>query len=74
MIEALAALPFPNIDPVALQLGPIPIRWYALSYIVGILLGWWGITRALRQKTLPAPALPGVLLTPQLSISTRYGR
>ena len=31
MIEALAALPFPNIDPIALQLGPIPIRWYALS-------------------------------------------
>jgi phosphatidylglycerol:prolipoprotein diacylglycerol transferase len=55
MIEALAALPFPNIDPIALQLGPIPIRWYALSYIAGILLGWWGITRALRQKTLWAP-------------------
>jgi phosphatidylglycerol:prolipoprotein diacylglycerol transferase len=55
MIEALAALPFPNIDPIALQLGPIPIRWYALSYIAGILLGWWGITRALRQKALWAP-------------------
>ena len=55
MIEALAALPFPNIDPIALQLGPIPIRWYALSYIAGILLGWWGISRALRQKALWAP-------------------
>lgn len=32
---------FPNFDPVALHLGPIDIRWYALSYIAGILLGWW---------------------------------
>jgi len=31
---------FPNIDPVALYLGPIPIRWYALSYIAGFILGW----------------------------------
>lgn len=31
---------FPDIDPVAIQIGPIAIRWYALSYIVGILLAW----------------------------------
>ena len=36
----LLALPFPNFDPVLLQLGPFAIRWYALAYIVGILLGW----------------------------------
>ena len=34
------ALPFPAIDPVALALGPVLIRWYALAYIAGILLGW----------------------------------
>lgn len=28
----------PNFDPVALQLGPLAIRWYALSYIVGFVL------------------------------------
>jgi phosphatidylglycerol:prolipoprotein diacylglycerol transferase len=32
---------FPDFNPVALSLGPIDIRWYALSYIAGILLGWW---------------------------------
>jgi phosphatidylglycerol:prolipoprotein diacylglycerol transferase len=37
----LFALPFPVIDPVALELGPVVIRWYALAYVVGILLGWW---------------------------------
>ncbi len=53
MIEAV--LPFPNIDPIALQLGPLAIRWYALAYIAGILLGWWGIMRLLRQKAFWAP-------------------
>ena len=50
MVQAL--LPFPHIDPVALQLGPIAIRWYALGYISGIVLAWWGILRVLRQKQL----------------------
>jgi phosphatidylglycerol:prolipoprotein diacylglycerol transferase len=31
---------FPEFDPVALQIGPVAIRWYALSYVVGILLAW----------------------------------
>ena len=44
------ALPFPDIPPDvftipgfhlgSLSLGPFPIRWYALAYIAGILLGW----------------------------------
>jgi phosphatidylglycerol:prolipoprotein diacylglycerol transferase len=33
-------LPFPAFDPVLIAFGPIAIRWYALAYIVGILLGW----------------------------------
>jgi phosphatidylglycerol:prolipoprotein diacylglycerol transferase len=50
MIEAV--LPFPNIDPVAIHLGSWGIRWYALAYIAGITLGWWGMVRVLRQKAL----------------------
>jgi phosphatidylglycerol:prolipoprotein diacylglycerol transferase len=34
------ALPFPMIDPVLVQIGPFAIRWYALAYIAGIVLGW----------------------------------
>ncbi|MEI8395688.1 MAG: prolipoprotein diacylglyceryl transferase [Rhodospirillaceae bacterium] len=36
----LFALPFPNIDPVALELGPLVVRWYALAYLAGFLSGW----------------------------------
>ena len=31
---------FPNIDPTLVQIGPFAIRWYALAYIVSLLLGW----------------------------------
>jgi len=44
------SIPFPDIHPEiftvpalhlgGMTLGPFPVRWYALAYIVGILLGW----------------------------------
>jgi phosphatidylglycerol:prolipoprotein diacylglycerol transferase len=34
------AIPFPAIDPVAISLGPLAIRWYALAYLAGFILGW----------------------------------
>jgi len=36
----LFVIPFPAIDPVAVSLGPFAIRWYALAYIVGLIIGW----------------------------------
>jgi phosphatidylglycerol---prolipoprotein diacylglyceryl transferase len=36
----LHVIPYPHIDPVLVHLGPFAIRWYALAYIAGILLGW----------------------------------
>jgi phosphatidylglycerol:prolipoprotein diacylglycerol transferase len=36
----VSALPFPDFDPVLISIGPLAIRWYALAYIFGILLGW----------------------------------
>ena len=32
---------FPEIDPVAIALGPLQIRWYALAYVAGLMGGWW---------------------------------
>jgi len=34
------ALPFPNIDPILIEIGPFAIRWYALAYVLGLILGW----------------------------------
>ena len=34
------ALVFPHLDPVAIEIGPLQIRWYALAYIAGLVLGW----------------------------------
>ena len=34
------AIAFPAIDPVAVEVGPLAIRWYALAYVAGILIGW----------------------------------
>jgi len=33
-------LSYPDIDPVALALGPIKIHWYGISYVVGIVAAW----------------------------------
>src|ERR1700737_1400169 len=41
----LFAIPFPAIDPVAISLGPLAIRWYALFFIVGRWCGG-GFSRA----------------------------
>jgi phosphatidylglycerol---prolipoprotein diacylglyceryl transferase len=57
----LLALPFPNFDPVLLQLGPFAIRWYALAYIAGILLGWLYARAIIRRERFwggPAPMTP----------------
>ncbi len=37
---AFAVIPYPVINAVAFHVGPFPIRWYALSYIGGLGLGW----------------------------------
>ena len=37
---ALTALSFPEISPALIEIGPFPLRWYAISYIVGLMLAW----------------------------------
>lgn len=42
-----------HLSPVALDLGLFQIRWYALSYIAMIVLGWWYLTRLIREPGAP---------------------
>ncbi|MEM1382115.1 MAG: prolipoprotein diacylglyceryl transferase [Pseudomonadota bacterium] len=70
----ISVIPFPQIDPVAvtIPLGfvDLPIRWYALAYIAGLLLGWrlcvWLVKRPAlwpENRAPMTPAQPEELLT-----------
>jgi len=45
---------FPVIDPVLIELGPLTIRWYALAYIFGILIGWHLIRKMAQEPPILA--------------------
>ncbi len=52
----MLALAFPAIDPVAIQLGPLVVRWYALASITGIVIGWrYGLWLCRRRPDLVSP-------------------
>ncbi len=34
-------LEYPNIDPVAVAIGPVTIHWYGLMYLIGFVAAWW---------------------------------
>ncbi len=53
-------LNYPQIDPVAIALGPVKIRWYGISYVIGILGAWWLLNRR-------ADLQPGVWTRDQVS-------
>lgn len=48
----LFAIPFPPVDPVMLQIGPLAIHWYGVAYVAGILAGWWYARRLIANKAL----------------------
>ena len=48
----LLAIPYPAIDPVALRLGPLAVKWYGLAYVAGLLLGRFYIKALLQQGRL----------------------
>lgn len=45
-----------GLDPVALQIGPLALRWYSLAYIVGIVAAWWLLLRMVRRPGSPMTA------------------
>ncbi len=52
LLLPLVALPFPAVDPVAIAIGPLAIRWYALAYIVGLIGGWFYARRLASREAL----------------------
>jgi len=55
---------FPVFDPVAIAIGPVVIRWYALSYIGGIVLGWIYARALVKNEKLWGG--PAAMTLPQL--------
>ena len=54
----LLTIAFPVFDPVAIAIGPFAIRWYALAYIGGIVIGWLYARALVKNEKLwggPAP-------------------
>ena len=50
----ILSIAYPEIDPIIFEIGPLAVRWYALAYIVGLLLGW----RYMRYLAARDPAGP----------------
>ncbi|MDP3802368.1 prolipoprotein diacylglyceryl transferase [Brevundimonas sp.] len=46
---------FPEFDPVLFSIGPLDIRWYALAYVAGIVVGWWYAARLAKDNALWRP-------------------
>ena len=53
----IPVLLFPQFDPVIVQLGPLAIRWYALAYITGLVVGWRMVRRLVRKSPVVATEL-----------------
>lgn len=54
----LLALPFPMIDPVAIEVGPLVVRWYSLAYLAGIFIGWLYLKRLVARRDLWPGGVP----------------
>ena len=52
MAGSFAALPYPHIDPVFLELGPLQFRWYGLMYLIGLSAAYFLIRHKAGAKGL----------------------
>jgi phosphatidylglycerol---prolipoprotein diacylglyceryl transferase len=56
-------LTYPDIDPIAIQLGPLQIHWYGIMYLVGFVGFWWlGYLRAQQPHSPVKPQQIGDML------------
>lgn len=74
---------YPDIDPVALALGPLKIHWYGLTYLGGLFFAWWLANRRARRPDSPIQpeqvddliffAAMGIVLGGRLGYALFYG-
>ena len=51
-----------NVDPVALSLGSVQIRWYGICWAVGFLLGYLLMSRVYKHEKMPEWAMDSLLI------------
>ncbi len=74
-------LKYPEIDPIAISLGPLKVHWYGLMYVVGFLAAWWLARRRAHRlgltsdevETLIFYCAMGVILGGRLGYAFFYG-
>jgi phosphatidylglycerol:prolipoprotein diacylglycerol transferase len=44
---------YPDIDPVAFSLGPLQVHWYGITYVLGFIVGWFGLRARSRRADSP---------------------
>jgi phosphatidylglycerol:prolipoprotein diacylglycerol transferase len=62
-LHALAIMPFPNIGAEAFHIGPVSVKWYGISYVVSILIGWFYARRIVSSPRLWRNDKPAMTLT-----------
>lgn len=48
----MAAIAFPDFNPIAFQVGPLKVHWYGIGYVVSIMLGWFYARRLIANDRL----------------------
>lgn len=76
-------LSYPEIDPVAISVGPLNVHWYGLTYLAGLGFAWWLAARRSQQPHTPLNreqvddliffAALGVVLGGRLGYAIFYG-
>ena len=51
-----------NVNPVALSLGPLQIRWYGILWALGFLLGYLMMKRVYKREKMPDNSLDNLLI------------
>src|SRR5499426_626883 len=52
MIFTILTIPYPNIDPVFLRIGPVQLRWYGLMYMLSFIIGYFVLRRYAKFRGL----------------------
>jgi phosphatidylglycerol:prolipoprotein diacylglycerol transferase len=52
MILTILTIPYPNIDPVFLRIGPVQLRWYGLMYMLSFIISFFVMRRLAKYRKL----------------------